>query len=38
MPQVGSGKSAKHFAYTPAGKKAAKTYAMKKGKKVRAMK
>ena len=34
MPKVGR----KHFAYSPSGKKAAKNYAMKTGKKVRTMK
>lgn len=34
MPKVGSGKNAKHFAYTPAGEKAAEGYAKKTGKKV----
>lgn len=38
MPKVGSGKSAKHFSYTDAGKKAAKSYAMKTGKKMKTAK
>lgn len=34
MPTVGKGKSAKHFAYSAKGKKAAKAYAKKTGKKM----
>lgn len=34
MPRVGVGKLAKEFAYSPKGKKAAKDYAKKMGKKV----
>ena len=34
MPKVGSGKSAKRFAYGKAGQTAAKKYAKKTGKKV----
>ena len=31
MPEAGKGKKKKHFAYTAAGRKAAKTYAKKTG-------
>ena len=34
MPTVGTGKNAKHFAYTKAGEKAAASYARKTGKKM----
>lgn len=34
MPQVGTGKAARHFAYTPSGHRKAKAHAKKVGKKV----
>ena len=34
MPKVGIGKAAKDFAYNPAGKKAAKAYSLKTGKRM----
>ena len=38
MPKVGSGKSAKHYSYTPAGRAAAKKEAKRTGKSVTARK
>jgi len=34
VPKVGKGPDAKHFSYTPSGKKAAKAYAKKTGQKI----
>jgi hypothetical protein len=38
MPKVGTGKSAKHFPYTKAGRKAAQAYARRTGEKLTVMK